>query len=331
MKKFIIIIFCFSFILSVQAQNPNLGSSGAQFLEIPVGAKAAAMGSAFVGVSDDATSIFWNPAGLTNISNNAAHFSHMRWFDMFDFSAASLVFNMGEMGTVAAGVIIFAMDETEITTEFEPNGTGRYYDASDLAVSISYAKKISDRFSVGITGKYIQQSIWNETASGVAFDVGTQYKIDFQNLVIAMSMRNFGAELQFEGEDLNVVYDKNDQLPQNRLTPAKLVTDPYPIPLVFQVGIAFDVFKNDFIHIRGGIDAVHPNDNEERINCGTEIGFFDRFFIRGGYKYNYDDEDFAFGAGVNLPVGMNRIGFDYAYSVFDILPSVHRISLSVEF
>ncbi len=329
MKKFQIIIFLLSYTL--YGQNPNLGTAGAQFLEIPVGARAAALGGAFVGLSDDATSVFWNPAGLTRIRNNSAHFTYMNWFDFFDFNAASAAFNLADVGTVAASFTILKMDRQEITTEQQPNGTGRFYDAQDIALGVSYARNLTDRFSFGLTFKYVQQRIWNETASGVAFDVGTQYRIDFQNLIIAMSMKNFGADIRFEGEDLIVTHDISENYPKNRLTKASLETEDFPLPLTFQVGIAFDIYRGDIFKVLGALDAVHPNDNRERVNFGTEISFFDRIFFRGGYKYNYDDESVTVGAGANLPVSSTKISFNYAYSIYDILPSVHRISLDIDF
>lgn len=330
-KKILYTLVFISCITTLFAQNPNLGTSGAQFLEIPVGARATALGGAFVSVSNDATSIFWNPAGLTRIGKNSAHFSYMNWFDLFSYNAAALSIDFGGAGSVALGMIVFEMDKQEITTEFQPNGTGRYYDAQDLALSLSYAKNLTDRFAFGATIKYVRQRIWNETAAGLAFDVGTQYKLDFQNLTIAMSMRNFGADLKFEGEDLLVTHDIDPNIPQNRLTKARLETEEFPLPLTFQVGVALDLLRTDFLDIIGSIDAVHPNDNNERIHVGSEFSFFDRIYIRGGYRFNYDDENLTLGAGANLPVARSKVYFDYSFARYDILPSVHRISLGLDF
>jgi hypothetical protein len=255
----------------------------------------------------------------------------MDWFNLFDFNAASIAFNTGDAGVFAASMIVFDMGEMEITTEEEPEGTGRFFDAQDIAVGASYSRFLTDRFALGFTVKYVYQRIWNEVADGVAFDIGTQYRLDFQNLTIAMSMTNFGGELQYDGPDLNIVYDTNENLPLSRLTPAKLQTSGYALPLSFQVGIGFDIYQADFVKIKGGIDAIHPNDNKERVHVGTEFSFFDRLFLRGGYKYNYDDEDYTFGAGVNLPLSNAGVYFDYAYSMFDILPNVHKISLGLWF
>jgi hypothetical protein len=329
MKKYFTFIFVLILTAASFAQNPNLGASGAQFLQIPIGARAEAMGSAVIGLSDDASAVFWNPAGIVKVDNFQAFFSYMNWFSMFDVNAASIVYNAGDAGAFAASMIIFSSDKMEITTETQPNGTGRYFDAGDLALGISYAKYLTDRFNVGITFKYVHQRIWNETASGFAFDIGTQYLLDFQNMTIAMSMSNFGGDLKYDGPDLDFTFRRDDNFPVSRLTPSRLITDEYPLPLNFQVGIGFDVFKYDFVGMKGAIDVTHPNDNSERAHFGTEFSFFDRFFLRGGYRLNYDDQAFAFGAGVNLLWSGNAVNFDYAYSLFDILPSVHRISLGI--
>lgn len=331
MKKLlslILFVVCFG---EFYAQNPNLGTAGAQFLQIPVGARSEAMGGAVVGLADDASAIFWNPAGIVKVKNVQAHFSYMNWFDLFDFNAASIVYNAGDLGTFGASMVLLTSDEMEITTEEEPNGTGRFFDAGDLALGISYAKYLTDRFNVGITIKYVNQQIWNESASGFAFDIGTQYRLDFQNLTIAMCMTNFGADMQFDGPDLDFTYRKDNNFPLSRLVPSRLSTDEYPLPLNFQVGIGFDVFEYDFVKMRGAIDVTHPNDNAERAHFGTEFSFYDRFYVRAGYKYNYDDQDFTFGAGANVPLGSSAVYFDYAFSVYDILPSVHRVSLNLSF
>ncbi len=314
----------------LNAQNPNLGTSGAQFLQIPIGARAEAMGGAVVGYIDDASSVFWNPAGIAKVKNVQVFFSYMDWFSLFNHSAASLVYTNEDFGSIAGSVIMFNTSDMEITTELEPNGTNRYFDASDMAIGVTYARFLTDKFNVGVTVKYIYQQIWNETADGFAFDIGTQYTLDFQNLTIAMSMTNFGGDLRFEGSDLAVNYS-SDIYPQARITPAQLATEEYPLPLNFQLGIAFDVFEADFVKMRADIDATHPNDNDEQLLFGTEFSFFDRFYLRGGYKFNDDEQSFAFGAGANVMVSESAIYFDYAYSVYDLLPSVNTISLKLLF
>jgi hypothetical protein len=329
MKKTYVLAYIFIFSTLLFAQDPNLGASGAQFLKIPLGAKESAMGGGVIALTDDASSIFWNPAGIAKVQGVNLHFSYMKWFGLFDMNAAAVAYNLGDIGVIGASVISFSTGQIEITTETSPNGTGQYYDAQDIDVGVTFARYLTTDFNVGVTVKYINQAIWNENASGFAFDIGTQYALNFQNLTIAMSMTNFGGELQFEGSDLEVRRESDPNYPLERLAPADLRTSSYPLPLNFQVGIGFDILNYDFIKIIGGIDAVHPNDNKERVQFGTQISIFDRFFIRGGYLYNHDAENYAFGVGANLPTGNTLIQFDYSYSNYNILPAVHRISLTM--
>lgn len=329
MKKIILSLIFVSTITF--AQYSNLGTAGAQFLQIPVAASAEGLGGAVIASVDDASAVFWNPAGLASVQNYDIHFSYLNWFELFDLNALSLAYNLGDAGVLGVSLISFTTEKMEITTEESPNGTGRFFDSEDLMMGLTYSRYFTDRFRAGISVKYIYQRIWNETADGVVFDVGTQYMLDFNALTIAMSMSNFGPELQFDGPDLDVIHQKDENYPVSRLTPAGLRTDPYSLPLHFQVGVAMDIYSDDYFKVRAGLDATHPNDNVERINFGTELGFFDRLYLRGGYKFNYDDQKFAFGAGANFPFGESTVRFDYSYSIYDILPNVQRISLGIRF
>ncbi len=324
------ILFALLWAFTAFAQNPNLGTSGAQFLKIPVGARAASMGGAYVGACQDASSAFWNPAGIAKVKSHSAHFSHCKWLDTFDMNAAAYVYNAGSFGAVAASVTVLSVDKMEVTTEFSPNGTGRYFDAQDLAFGLSYGRNLTDRFRVGLTARYIQQRIWEETANGIAFDVGTQYQLAFRNLTIAMSMSNFGQDMRFNGADLSVKYDENTTFP-NRLVPTRLETESYALPLNFQFGIAMDLLTTRFAHAILAIDAVHPNDNQERIHFGTEVAFFDRLMLRGGYKLNQDEELYSMGCGFNAFISGILLSCDYSYSVFDILPNVNRVSFAINY
>ena len=151
---------------------------------------------------------------------------------------------------------------------------GQYYDAQDLAIGVTFARYLTNDFNVGLTIKYINQGIWHESASGFAFDIGTQYRLDFRNLTIAMSMSNFGGDLKFEGSDLEVRQQSDPNFPLSRFAPAYMRTSGYPLPVNFQVGLGIDVYKSDFIKVIGEIDAVHPNDNKERIQIGSQVSVF---------------------------------------------------------
>jgi len=329
MKRIILLLVVIA--VAAQAQNPNLGTAGAQFLQIGVGAKPMSMGGATAASIGDASALFWNPAGIARVEGQSIHFSHINWWATMNLVSAGYALNLGGEGSLGLSVTSLTMDPMEVTTETAQNGTGETFTASDLMIGLTYARFLTDKFNAGITVKYIRQSIWNESAGGVAFDLGTQYELWFNKFTIGMSLSNFGGDLQMTGRDLGFKYDRDGTRSTDRLTPAMYETEEYPLPLHFQVGVSAVPYRDDMITWFVAGDVTHPNDNSERVNVGTEVGFFDRVFVRGGYRYNYDKEDITFGAGVAVPLGLSRIMVDYAYCRYDLLPSIHRFSVGLDF
>ena len=317
--------------IDLYGQNPNVGTSGAQFLKIPVGARAIGMGGAYVSNTNDASALFWNPAGITSVKDNELFASYTSWWGGINLSHAAFVNTSEDIGSFGVSMSLLTMGEMEVTTELQPEGTGQKFDAQDLMIGVSYARRLTQDFSVGVTMKFINERIWNETSSGLGFDIGTQYRIGIGDLAIGMSMTNFGADMKYDGTDLNVKYDADAQNPNNRLAPAKLATNDYPLPLHFQVGASMTIVNTDGIKVLVAADAAHPNDNEERVNVGTEVTVMGQFFLRGGYRFGYDTETGTFGAGALASLGGSTVVFDYSYSLYNLLPNVHRVSVGLRF
>lgn len=331
MKKHLLSLLGWCVAIAAQAQNPNLGTAGAQFLQIPVGAQATGMAGAYVATAANAGALFWNPAGIANLARQSVYFAHTPWRATMQLNSAAYALRVGDVGSLGAAVTVLSMDRMEVTTEYAQDGTGEFFDAQDLMIGLTYARALSDRFSTGITAKYVQQKIWNETASGIAFDLGTQYRLWFKEAVIGMSLSNFGGDMRMAGRDLSYTFDTDPNAPRNRLAPAMLETEAYPLPLHFQVGLALELLRSRTLAWRLASDVTHPNDNSERVNFGSELGVFDRLFLRGGYRYNYDDEDLCFGVGLSWPMANSHLAIDYAYARHDLLPDVHRFAVGLEF
>jgi hypothetical protein len=315
----------------LHGQNPNVGTSGAQFLKIPVGPRAIGMGGAFVSSASDASALFWNPAGIVAVKSNELFASYTSWWGGINVNHAAFVNSSEEIGSFGFSMSLMTVGDMEVTTELQPDGTGQKFDAQDLMIGATYARKLTEDFSVGVSLKFINQRIWNESSTGLAFDVGTQYRIGIGDLTIGMSMTNFGADMKYDGEDLKVKYDADSQVPNNRLSPASLATADYPLPLHFQVGVSMTVLNTDGLKMLVAADAAHPNDNQERVNVGTEVTVLDQFFLRGGYRFGYDTETGTFGAGALAPLGGSTVVFDYSYSLYTLLPNVHRVSIAIRF
>ena len=140
----------------------KVGTFDGQFLKIEVGARAAAMGGAFVGVSDDATALFWNAAGIARIdpAKSEITFNHAFWPADLNFSQAGYVFHLkrfpGAFGLQFRSLYMNPMDET---TAFQPNGTGNQFDAGMMATGVTYARSFTDKFSAGGTANYIHEGL----------------------------------------------------------------------------------------------------------------------------------------------------------------------------
>jgi hypothetical protein len=314
-----------------QAQNPNLGTSGAQFLKIPVGARASALGGAYTAWGDDATSIFWNPAGIVGVKGGALSASYAEWWAGSRLNHAAYVQSFGEAGSFGVSFTTLAMDKVEVTTEDSPEGTGQYFDAQDLMLGVTYARRLTESFAVGLTAKYIRERIWNESASGLAVDIGTQYRIGYRDLRLGMSITNFGGELTFDGRDLGVKYDVTPSIATERLLPGTLQAEGYPLPLHFQVGLAMSPYISDDFSVLLATDVIHPNDNKELVTAGIEVSIIRSVFLRGGYRFGDDTARGGAGIGVMVPAGDVRVNFDYSFVAYAYLPSVQRFSVGLEF
>lgn len=334
-KKFVTALILLLFLSVNVFSQSKVGTTAAPFLGIAVGPRAIGMGGAFTAFAGDVSTLYWNPAGASRIGNNEIMVSHTRWIfgTSFDWVGVSVAIDRNN----AVGVSITRLDygEEEVTTIDYPEGTGERWDASDIAVGLSYARNLTDRFSVGGTVKFIQQKLWNERATGFALDVGVLFITEFRGLKLGASITNFGTEMRLDGKDLFVVYDPDPSASGNNpAISAKLKTDDWPLPLHFRVGASIDVFKTESNYFTLAVDALHPNDNTESLNLGFEYSFRNFIFLRAGYKSLFQkdsQERFTAGVGLNYKVGGLGFKFDYAYQDFGILKNIQSFALSIQF
>lgn len=335
MKLKLFIILVMTMTINVFSQT-KVGSTAAPFLNIGIGPRAISMGGGFSATANDVTALYWNPAGIARTEYNEAMFAHTSWFADITFNWAGAKVNLGGLGALGLSVTYLDYGEMEVTTLKEQDGTGEFFTAKDLSIGLSYAYNLTDRFSIGGTVKYVNQSIWNSSASAVAFDVGTLFNSDIFGLRISATISNFGTDMQLDGKDLLVLYDVDPNIfGNNDQILAKLRTDSYPLPLLFRVGFAMDLLNSPLHKITVGVDALHPNDNAESLNIGAEYIFNDFLSIRGGYKNLFltnSQEGLTLGIGIKYDFypgfGMN---FDYAYQDFGILKNTQHFSLTVRF
>jgi len=344
MKKLLsifLILLCFAdFGISQNAQKTisKAGTSAAAFLRIPVGAKAIAMGGAYVSLANDASALYWNTAGIANLQKNEVIGVHSDWFAGIRFDFAALVISLQDYGSLGLSITSLNMDDMKVRTIEQPEGTGELFSAGDLAIGISYARYFSDRFAIGFTTKYIQQRIWHMQASAIAIDMGTTFKTDLlSGMVIGASISNFGTSLQLAGRDTRrfssidpLKLGSNDRIPQN------IEMDSWDLPLVFQLGVSTRAYHDENFSWIVAVDAVDPSDNYKSVNTGTELMYRDFLFLRAGYSALFlsDAEGgLSFGLGLkSLSLLSNvMLDFDYAFRDMGRLQEVHTFSINVLF
>ncbi|MCF8261514.1 MAG: PorV/PorQ family protein [Melioribacteraceae bacterium] len=328
------LLFLMLFGVSIQSQDfTKAGSTAAQFLKIPVGARAVAMGNTFSSVSNDASAMYWNSAGLPQIKNFVLNFTHSQWIADMDHNYFGMVLPLDGVSAVGLSVIQFAAGQMENTTIRQPQGTGTFFDAEDLAISVSYARQVIEQVSVGFTAKYISQRIWNTSAETFAFDFCVLLKTGYKNLQMGFSFQNFGPELTMRGSDLVTVVDLDENSTINPGVESNFATQPFSLPTSYRASISMGLIGNDGLiqfensTLLVAADAVHLNDNPEHYSLGAEYGFMEMFFIRGGYNFNTDEEGLTLGTGLSFDFGSSKITFDYAYATFGVFDAVNIFSV----
>ncbi len=321
-----------------QTEVANVGTNAAAFLEIGVGARAMAMGGAYVAVANDPTALYYNPAGIVWMDNIQIELMHNEWLveTNYDFIGATmpLPFWNASMG---ASLIMLDYGEQPVRTEARPEGTGETYSARDYAVSFTLASALTEHFSFGLSGKYINQKIWSASGGAAALDVGIFYNTPVRGLRLGMSMSNFGGELSISGRELDTTVDPDPDNENIDRVPAQFKTDSYPLPQLFRAGISYGMNLGPLGNMTVVTDLLHPSNSTESISLGAEYGYAGVFFLRAGYENGFEQDainGLTLGGGIDYyEPGKSEIGFrvDYAYSDWGVLESAHRFSIGLIF
>ncbi|MBU0473725.1 MAG: PorV/PorQ family protein [Bacteroidetes bacterium] len=347
----ILLTICLLLIFSISnyAQKPfRVATTAANFLEIGYGSAATGMGDAHVSNVRGLSSIYWNPAGLGYMEKNEVSISVQPWFVNINTSMTGLAYVHPSLGTFAVGVLIMDFGKEEVTTVDLPNGTGENFDGFDLALSVSYGKKLADWFAFGATAKYITSKIWHETASAMAIDLGAIVNTNFftwsdipgDGLNIGMSISNYGTRLSYNGIDLKQSVDiLPDEDGNFANVPSRFELDEWELPLIFRLGVSFHPYIDEIHKITVAVDALHPNNNSESVNLGAEyslkIPTYGSVFLRGGYKgFLLDESEYGLSLGVGFMIdlfGNNTVKFDYSYREHKTLGGIYSYSLGYQF
>ncbi len=312
----------------------RVGTTAGAFLTIEQGSRAQGMGGAYTAIADDASCLYWNPAGSLEIQGSEVMALQTEYLVETTMNYLGFVTPLGDYYSIGASLIYLDYGETEVTTIEEQDGTGEFYSASDMSMGLTFAMRFTDRFTLGMTGKYIQSKIWHMSSSAVALDVGTLYHTGWHDVVLGMGIYNYGTEMAMSGSDMLIGYDEDENSRGNNPSvPAELYNEDWPLPLTFRMGLSGYAIATPQHSLLLAADAVHPVDNSEFINVGAEYGFMNRFFVRGGYNEIFltDKEGgLTVGAGLQIPM-LSGLGLklDASWEDMGRLESVVRYSLGI--
>ncbi len=337
-------LFCFIVLLTLSygqesssaASNvSNTGTTVATFLEIGAGARAQALGGAFTSVADDATAMYWNPAGISRLGRLEATFNYANWFVETQYAYAGVVVPAGNRFAVGLNVTHFDFGEQDVRTIDRPEGTGEVYGANDIALGLAFAMNLTDRFSFGFNFKYINQKIWHESATGAAMDLGALYDTPLKGLRLGFAVQNFGTDMSLSGRDLRRAYDPDPLHYGNDAINVNYETDSFSLPLKFRFGASYKINLSSAHSLLIVSDVIHPSNNSESVNLGCEYAAFNTFQLRAGYESLFERDSISglsLGAGLHYKLqGAMTILFDYGWVDWGPFSSVNRFSLGMAF
>jgi len=245
MKKHIIASIVIIVVSSlVLGQNSRMGSaSSTQLLVVPSAKHLSGGGAAATATGMDAT--FWNPAGLAMSENGVdAIFSNRQYFADIDNSFFGIATDIGDY-KVGVSVRTFNIGDIDETTVFYPDGTGQVFTPNFSILGATFARKLSDNTSVGINANLIREGFGRVAATGVAYDLGVQYRglLGREGLDVGFAMKNFGSPMKYDGEGLGVMASPVDG--DRPVEYYKIDAAAFDLPFVFDMGVSYNIAGAD--------------------------------------------------------------------------------------
>ena len=302
------------------------GTSGFQFLKLPPDARSAAMGQTVVTNAMDASSMYWNPALLPQIRRSTiVGFSNTQYHSDVVLNYAAFAQRLGSF-RIGANVLMMDSGNMDVTTEFQPFGTGESFSVYDFSAGLTVAQALTDLFSYGITARYIEEGIASVKNSTVAFDAGIFYRIGFTGVQMAVAIRSFGFDSSSDGSIDRTLVGSPSVVTEEAF-------EAVTLPTTFMLGLSYDLFSaagdGKSLILSGQLN--NPNDNSESFNLGIEYVWADLLSLRTGYRFGVEELNTpSFGAGILVPGLQQHVRFDYGFNQLERLGAVHRVGVDVQ-
>lgn len=331
--------------LSTLSHAQKVGTTSLQFLKVMPTARAAAMGDAYVAEARGADAQFWNPAGMSLAQTHEVTSTLTEW--LFDTRQIALAYAMplGNWPTVGIQFQYVDYGTIQETREdladlvindggkfYNPGLTGRSFSPYAYVFGVTIAKSFTDKFSAGVTAKYVKEVLWLDQSvvvedpitrvkstyktytDVILYDIGMLYNTGFRSVKIGIAVQNFGPQITY-------------------------ATESRPAPLAFRIGGSANLMGSDALLLTDDVnrftvafDLFQPNDYKQQIHVGAEYALSEMVALRIGYKVDYDTEGLTFGGGVMATLADVPVSVDYGFGKMSAyMNNVHRISVGVQF
>jgi hypothetical protein len=325
---------------SVAGGQNRAGTSAAAELLIPLGARYLSMAGSAVGTATGPEATFWNPAGIDLSTQSVdAIFAYRVYFAEMSvqYLTASAKF---DFGSIALSFRSLSVGDIPVTTETQPDGTGEIITPTNFVVGLSYSRQLSDRTSVGATVNLINEGFGRVNATGVAFDLGVQYRglLGLSGLAVGVVVKNIGPPMQYTGSGLFV--EGSVASADREQTFYKVEPGSFEMPSVVEIGLGYDVNVTDEHRISVASTYQSNNFAYDEWRIGLEYGFNRMFFVRGGYLLGAGSDtetpsifqNFTVGAGIAAAnLGGVSISIDYAFIPVKFFDANHAIAIRLGF
>ena len=319
--KLLIVLICVCFAVNTSNAGPrsNFGTMAAPELLIPLGSIGTSLQGSNLSSVSGVESIYWNPAGLSNISTNSgqAMFSYMNYIADINMQYVAGGFKVGSFGNVGVSLRNLSFGTPiQVTTENQPEGTGETISPVYLIGTVTFARAMTDKVNFGATAKLISEKIGQVSATDYAFDFGLQYLAGKSGLKFGIAIKNLGPSLKFDGPGLDRTFTENG-IPAIR----RVNLQAFDLPTTLEIGVSYNATFGNKKNNNVALSTTFQNSGftSDEYKFGLEYNYNSNLFLRGGVTYfpdkNKSEALFgpSFGAGVRYPVGGMSLGFDYAY------------------
>jgi hypothetical protein len=343
--------------------NTGYGTTAAEFLLLGANARGAALGTPFAAIANDVGALYYNPAGIALMRSAGVQVSSYQYVAETDYNWGGIAIPFdGRSKAFGLHLGTFGFGDQPVYTVEQPDGTGSVYSVNQTYVGATYAQNFSDRFSAGITAKYIMDQLGEADGSAFAVDFGTNFHstLGGKPIQFSFTLQNLGSDLSYSGTALNVNVPR-DSVPgvpsvPNVDQPGTLRTKAFGLPTVFRVALAYDFVSSQNTRWTLMGDFNQPTSNKAGFGFGTEAEFRNLgetgfgTALRASYSHQSannadlsgdiaselgDEENLqglAFGGGIFYQTpGKFRIGLDYAYRYMGILGGTNFFSLDLGF